>query len=307
MYSEKGTMIVTPQQTSSRPSLNVVDHGGNGPALLLLHGVTRNGRDWEPMLPVLRDSWRVMTLDQRGHGGSERVESYLVIDYVADVVRWLRDQYALPITVMGHSLGAMVAAAVAAEIPQLVVGAILEDPPFHTMGNRIAGTAWQAQFRGMREIAHRGGTLAEIADGLAEIPIPVVGGIKRLGELRDRRSLEWSAECLNQIDPEVLSPVIEGRWLDGYDVLKIISSIRCPALILQGDPSVGGTFADADAATVTSALPSCHHVRFLGCGHQIHRDRPTELFQALQRFRNELLQREPGFFVMAVESGWRGA
>jgi pimeloyl-ACP methyl ester carboxylesterase len=272
------------QHPSRQPLLTCVDHGGNGPALLLLHGVTRCGGDWEPLLPTLTSYWRVFTLDQRGHGSSERAESYLVTDYVADAVSWLRNQFALPITILGHSLGAMVAAAVAAELPQLVVGVVLEDPPFHTMGNRIAGSAWQAQFMGMRDIASRGGTLTEIANALAEIRIPVNGGFKRLGELRDRSSLEWSAACLSQLEPQVLSPIIEGRWLDGYNVTNILSSVCCPTLLLQGDPSCGGALTNMDAETAMTQMNSCRRVLFPGCGHQLHRDRPEELLLVLQDF-----------------------
>jgi pimeloyl-ACP methyl ester carboxylesterase len=179
----------------------------------------------------------------------------------------------------------MVAAAVAAELPHRVRGIVLEDPPFHTMGNRIAGSAWQTQFIGMREAARRGGTVTAIADALADIRIPVNGGgLKRLGELRDRSSLNWSAQCLSQIAPELLTPVIEGRWLDGYDVADILASIHCPTLLLQGDPTAGGALTDADAANAVAVLSSCQHVRFSGCGHQLHRDRPQEVLQALRQF-----------------------
>lgn len=278
-------MSLSLQQTNSQPSLQYIELGGEGPMLLLLHGVTRSGKDWEPLLPALTALGRVIALDQRGHGGSARGGSYLVTDYVDDVVRWMRDELAEPLIVIGHSLGAMVAAAVAAELPQLVRGIVLEDPPFHTMGNRIAGSVWHAQFIGMREAARRGGTVDAITDALTEIRIPVSGvEFKRLGEIRDRSSLKWSAHCLSQLDPEVLTPVIEGRWLEGYDVVNILASIGCPTLLLQGDPTAGGALIDADAASVVAALPSCQHVRFASCGHQLHRDRPQAVLQALQQF-----------------------
>lgn len=278
-------MSISPRKTNSKPSLQYIDHGGEGPTLLLLHGVTRCGKDWEPLLPGLTTTYRVIALDQRGHGGSERSDRYLVTDYVDDIVRWMRDEVVESLMLFGHSLGAMVAAAVAADLPHRVRGIILEDPPFHTMGNRIAGSAWQTQFIGMREAARRGGTVVAITDDLADIRIPVNdGGFKRLGELRDRSSLEWSAQCLSQIDPELLTPVIEGRWLDGYDVADILSSIRCPTLLLQGAPTSGGALIDADAASAVAALSSCQHIRFSGCGHQLHRDRPQEVLHALRQF-----------------------
>jgi pimeloyl-ACP methyl ester carboxylesterase len=271
------------RHSSGQPALRYAE-SGTGPTLLLLHGVTRCWRDWEPLLPSLTSLWRVIALDHRGHGGSARAVSYLVNNYVADVVRFVRDEVAAPLVILGHSLGAMVAAAVAAELPELVGGIVLEDPPFHTMGNRIAGSAWQAQFIGMREAARRGGTIEEITDALADIRIPVSGVFKRLGELRAHAALEWSAECLRQLDPEVLTPVIEGRWLDGSDFTEVLSRIRCPALLLQADPTAGGALTNADADAAVAALSSCQHIRFPEVGHQLHRDRQEAVLRVLQNF-----------------------
>ncbi len=257
---------------------------GAGPVLLMLHGVTRCGADWEPLLPDLAEDWKVIALDQRGHGTSPRAGSYLVTDYIADAVRFVREEIADPVVIFGHSLGAMVAAVVAAELPDRVRGIILEDPPFHTMGNRIAGSAWQAQFTGMREAARKRGSVEEITDALADIRLPASGGFKRLGDLRDRASLAWSAQCLSQLDPEVLTPVIEGRWLDGYDFPAALSCVRCPTLLLQADPSAGGALTDADAESLVSIVSDCKHVRFPGCGHNLHRDRPASVLRAFADF-----------------------
>ncbi|MDR3405792.1 MAG: alpha/beta hydrolase [Chthoniobacter sp.] len=258
---------------------------GSGPTLLLLHGVTRCGRDWQPLLPELARQWRVVALDQRGHGGSGRAASYLVKDYVADAVHFIREEVAVPVVIVGHSLGAMVAAAVAAELSLLVRAVVLEDPPFHTMGHRIPGTAWQAQFIGMQAAARRGGTIEQVTDALAGISLPRPdGGTRLLGEMRDRASLRWSAECLALLDPEVLTPVIAGRWLDGYDAAGISARIRCPVLLLQADPQTGGALIDEDAQLVLRSIAGCRHVSFLRTGHQIHRDQPDAMLQAVREF-----------------------
>lgn len=271
-----------------RPTVNLCRTTcGAGPQLLLLHGVTRWGEDWQPLLPALAEYWSAIALDQRGHGGSPRAASYLVADYVADAVRFVREEIDAPLVLFGHSLGAMVAAAVAAEVPDRVRAIILEDPPFHTMGNRIEGSAWQAQFIGMQEIARRGGSVEDMTDALAEIRLPSGdGGCHRLGDRRDRASLAWSAQGLTQLDPEVLTPIIEGRWLDGYDFPDVLSRVRCPAWLLQADPSAGGALTDADADAIVHAMAICHHVRFPGCAHQLHRDHPEKVLRVCALFGN---------------------
>ena len=255
----------------------------------MLHGVTRCGADWEPLLPNISAHWKVIALDQRGHGTSPRAGSYLVTDYIADVVRFVQEETSAPVVLFGHSLGAMVAAVVAAELPDRVRGIILEDPPFHTMGNRIAGSAWQAQFTGMREAARKRGSVEEISDALADIRLPASGGgFKRLGDLRDHASLAWSAQCLSQLDAEVLTPVIEGRWLDGYDFPEALSRVRCPTLLLQADPSAGGALTDADAESLNFIISTCQQVRFPGCGHNLHRDHPDSVLRAFADFAASL-------------------
>lgn len=113
------------------------------------------------------------------------------------------------------------------------------------------------------------------------VPIPA-GGFKRLGELRDRASLHWSAECLTHLDPEVLTPVIESRWLDGYDVAGIFARIHCPVLLLQADPTAGGVLTDDDTQLALRSIADCRWVRFPGTGHQIHRDRPDAAWCAVR-------------------------
>ena len=215
-------------------------------------------------------------------------------DYIEDAIRFVRDEISAPLVILGHSLGAMVASAVAAsavaaEVPQLVRGVVLEDPPFHTMGNRIEGLAWQALFSGMREAARRGGSVEELSTILADIRLPVSGGVfKRLCELRDRASLEWSAKCLTALDPEVLTPVIKGRWLDDYHFRDVLSRIHCPVLLLQADPAAGGALTDADSDAALATLPSVQHIQFIGASHQLHRERTSQMLDAMHRFTASL-------------------
>ena len=233
-------MIGMRRYFNGQPRLCFTDTGGNHPILLLLHGVTRCGDDWAPILQALSCTWRVVAIDHRGHGESAPADSYLVNDYVADAIHFVKEVIASPLTIMGHSLGAMVAAAVAAKLPELVRSIVLEDPPFHTMGNKIAGTPWQALFIGMREVALLHRNITESTDLLSDIQLPKSdGSFQRLGDVRDRASLTWNAQCLSKLDPEVLTPIIEGRWLDDYIVANLLPSIHCPTLLLQADPTAG--------------------------------------------------------------------
>jgi pimeloyl-ACP methyl ester carboxylesterase len=267
------------------PTLHYVEGPRAGPALLLLHGVTRNWRDWEPLLPELMREWHVFALDHRGHGRSGRAgDGYLVADYCHDAAAFVRATFSEPVTVAGHSLGAMVALSLAAECGPHISAVVLEDPPFHTMGRDIGATPYRAQFAGMQEAARRGGGVTAITGSLAETCLPSAQGPVRLGDVRDRASLEFSAECLTELDPEVLTPLIEARWLDGYEAAELWPRVACPALLLQGDPGAGGAFTDEDSFAARRAVATHQHRRFDGVGHQIHRTCPAEFLAALRAF-----------------------
>src|SRR6187549_958433 len=90
----------------------------SGPPLAMFHGVTRRWQSFLPIIPALATRWQIMAWDARGHGLSDRVTGYLVTDYVADAVEFVKRQFKVPGAIYGHSLGAMVALATAAAVPQ---------------------------------------------------------------------------------------------------------------------------------------------------------------------------------------------
>jgi pimeloyl-ACP methyl ester carboxylesterase len=272
--------------SKTRPRLSFVRKDvGSDVTFLLLHGVTRRALDWMPAFPALSGLGNLFACDFRGHGESEKATSYLVTDYADDVVAFLCAEIDSSVVIVGHSLGAMVAAAVAARLPERVRAVVLEDPPFETMGSGIIGTAWQHQFIGMQSVVQKAAEDAGIADRLADVSIPQTDGTsKKLGELRSKASLEWSAQCLQTVDPEVFTPLIQGRWLHGYDCWQILPAIRCPALLLQADPHSGGALTDADAVGSAAAMQRCRHVRLQGTGHQLHRDHLDVFLSCLNEF-----------------------
>jgi pimeloyl-ACP methyl ester carboxylesterase len=99
------------------------------PALLLLHGLSSNARVWE-RLALHLPGRRVVALDQRSHGRSDRsATGYSLQELVADAAHVVRELGLGRPLVAGHSWGAMVALGLAAGHPDLASGLVFVDGP----------------------------------------------------------------------------------------------------------------------------------------------------------------------------------
>lgn len=263
--------------TGAKYALNYAEGPPAGPPLILLHGVVRSWQDYLTMIPTLATRWHVHALDFRGHGRSGHADSYLVTDYVADVTKFIQARFDEPVVLYGHSLGGLVAAGAGAEDSagsRLVRALVLEDPPFTLMGERIGETFYLEMFQAYQGLARRRLAIEELARelGAVSIPKPPGAGPGRalLRELRDPTALRFTARGLARLDPEVLTPIIAGRWLERYDVPGTLARIAAPTLILQGNYALGGVLPDAEAADIAARIRRSTHVRMPEVGHQLH-------------------------------------
>jgi pimeloyl-ACP methyl ester carboxylesterase len=92
----------------------------SGPPVLLVHGIMGHSREWDAVTSALAIRHRVVAVDLPGHGESDRSDRYTAEGY-ADVLAALAVQEDLaPTTIIGHSLGAIVACVLAAARTDLV-------------------------------------------------------------------------------------------------------------------------------------------------------------------------------------------
>jgi pimeloyl-ACP methyl ester carboxylesterase len=101
--------------------------GRQGP-VLLVHGLTANCRCWEGLAAGLAGKYRLLAMDLRGRGLSDKPQSgYSEAHHVRDLEGLIQDLALPPLVLCGHSLGAYIALAFAARHPGRVRGLILMD------------------------------------------------------------------------------------------------------------------------------------------------------------------------------------
>ena len=246
--------------------LQALDFGGSRTGALLLHGLAGTAREWEDTAAWLTDTHRVVALDQRGHGRSERRPADVSrTAFVADAVAAIEQLGLAPAILIGQSLGGQTALLGAADRPDLVRGLVVAEAS--------PATADPAEAR-------------EVTELLSSWPVPFStreAAIEFFGG-DNLRARAWAAnleECdsglTRAFEVDVMAAALVAAADSCWDKW---AAIQAPGLVVRGE---NGELSAADAETMTSALPSAELVTVPG-GHDVHLDAPDAWRAAVEGF-----------------------
>ena len=108
-------------------TLSYVDAGGDCPVLIALHAHLMEAETFAPLAAVLAPDWRVIALDQRGHGHSDHAPSHARNDYLGDIAALYRHCGLDGAVLLGNSLGGANGYQFAARHPEMVRALVIED------------------------------------------------------------------------------------------------------------------------------------------------------------------------------------
>lgn len=244
-------------------------HGTEGhPQLVLIHGITESLHAWDPLLDDLSTDLHLLTVDLRGHGSSDVVGPYDPMSYAGDVIETMEATGFAGAAVVGHSLGGIVASAVAAAGG---AGRVLNiDQPMQLSGFKALLSGIEPLLRG--DEATFLATIDSVFDAMAA-PLPAAE-VARIGALRNARQ-----------------EVVVGTWaivlesteaeLDAT-VESLASTISVPYLALHGsDPGPGYE------AWLTGLVPTATLEVWADHGHYPHLIDPERFAARLRRFLTE--------------------
>jgi pimeloyl-ACP methyl ester carboxylesterase len=212
LSSEWATLI------SSRSFHYVTAGPEDAPALLFLHGFTDSWRSAELMIPRLQNHFRIFALDQRGHGESDSdFERFSIADFAHDAADFIESVIGRPVTLVGHSLGSLVAQRVAAHYQDLVSRLVLIGSADTSGGNP-----------GIIDLKH---ALAELGE---RIPAEFIRAIQESAIAQPVASerMEILARESLRVRPAVWHKVAAALSDDDQ---VFAGRIRTPTLILWGD------------------------------------------------------------------------
>jgi N-formylmaleamate deformylase len=243
-------------------ALHVLDYGGDGVPLVVLPGITSPAITMDFVARELTDLVRPIVVDVRGRGLSDSAKSYTLDDYADDTVAVL-DGLDRPL-LLGHSMGARIAAVVAARgVP--LRGTVLVDPPMSGPDRGPYPTSLDA-FLGQLEQARRGTDADEVARSWPRWP-------RREQELRAR----WLSSC----DAVAIAATHAG--FESEDFFTTWPRVPAPTVVLYGGASPVVTAAGAAEAAARN--PAARLVEVPGAGHMVFWDEP----EAARRLLREIL------------------
>ncbi len=115
---------------------------GTGRPIVLIHGLAGSSRWWRYTIPVLAKHFRIYAVNVIGFGGS-RGSAHFALNDAAEILGiWMRQWMATPVTLVGHSMGGLIAADLAATAPELVERLVLVNAAAVPIGRRYLSHAW---------------------------------------------------------------------------------------------------------------------------------------------------------------------
>lgn len=259
--------------------LNYLDWGGDGKPLILLHGLTGNAGSW---IPFVRDGlvssteYRILALDQRGHGDSDRSDDYSIGGFIADIAGFARYLGLEKFDLLGHSMGARHAMAFAGEYHELLDHLILVDfgPEMERSGAADVRTRTTTRPAGFN-------SLEQAADYL-ETTTPNRTREQLLEQAKWALRLNYANKYVWKHDPEI-------QWISGAFGLKEIPFIwgeiakaQCKTLIVRGETS--GILGKGVMQRMLDVMPNAKAVEIEGADHGVPQDQPERFWAAVNEF-----------------------
>lgn len=250
--------------------LHYEDHGHGAP-LLLVHGLGSSTRDWEYQIPVLSRHYRVLALDVRGHGRSDKPrEAYRIADFADDVAALLEHLRLDAVHLVGISMGGMIGFQLGVDRPQLlrsltIVNSAPEVKPRNLRERLEIAKRWTlSRLLGLETIARALGRLL--------FPRPDQAELRRKVEERwpqnDKRAYLASLDAII-----------------GWGVRERLANITCPTLVVAADRDY--TPVELKRAYVAE-MPDARLLVIQNSRHATPLDQPERFNRALLAFLAEV-------------------
>lgn len=249
-----------------------VEQHGHGRPLVMLHGLGSNIESMRPDIAALSPVRRVVALDSRGHGRSDRPAAYTLDDHVDDVLAVMDALELQTADVMGTSMGSYVAQGVATRAPERVSMLVLVVP-------KASGTTSSvARLIGEHAAELHGKTNDEILAFIGELMFAPTSG----PDLRAQREQAVQRDLALGLTQTPEQFQAASRALEGFDFRPDLPRVTADTLVVSGrhDP----LNPPYEGEVIAGLIPRARFVVLEGSGHLPSLEQPEELHAVIRGF-----------------------
>lgn len=234
------------------------------PVLVCVHGMTRNGRDFDSLAAMLENSWRVVCPDIAGRGRSDWLPSladYVYPQYLADMTALVARLDVDSVDWVGTSMGGLIGMALAAQANTPIRRLVLND---------IGPFIPKAFLTRLRDYVGKDPRFADV-DALEAYLRQVHAPFGPLTDGQWRHLAEHGARKMPDggfalaYDPAIARAAFTGDEPEDIEMWDIWDRIACPVLVLRGAAS--DLLLPETVASMRQRGPGCEAAEIAGCGH----------------------------------------
>ncbi len=240
---------------------------GDGQPLLFIHGIGSSLRDWENQVPVFSKKFKVITLDLRGHGQTDKPKGpYSISMFAEDIAELIKSLKVDPVHVVGISLGGAIGFHLAIDHPDITKSLVVV--------NMSASVPIK--------------TLKEKQMFFLRVLIVKMMGMRKMGEVLAKR-------LFIKPEQEELREKMTSRWaendkkaylsslktLKNWSVLERLHEIKCPTLLVSSDEDYTPLSAKEEC---TALIPNAKLVVIEDARHAVSVEKPEEFNTILMDF-----------------------
>jgi pimeloyl-ACP methyl ester carboxylesterase len=241
----------------------------SGTPVIMLHGITDSSVSFSPVMPLLDNKYRVYSLDQRGHGDSDRpVGGYAMEQFAADVLAFMDAMNLKQATLVGHSMGSIVAQHVAARAPERVTKLVLIGSAADVRNNTLRGLL--RDIEALKDTAPVPETFArdfQVSTAFNPLPADFLQAVVN-------ETMKVPVRVFREAMAEMLTPESQVE----------LKKIKTPTLILWGEKET--IFPRSEQDRLVSELRHSTLKIYPDTGHALHWERPERFAKDLQAFIN---------------------
>jgi pimeloyl-ACP methyl ester carboxylesterase len=255
------------------------------PVLVLLHAYTSHARSWDTFAAGMVDRFRVLALDQRGHGESEWASDYHELRLVSDLAAFVDALELETFSLVGFSIGGYAACAYALLYPRRVQRLVLAECFVEDPSEVHASTEGTEHIRALRSLPAEFSGAAETVSAQAAAayrplaPFAEEDELRRwmLGGLKPGQDDRWTL----RYDRVLRAPGPPGRLNAIADVFRArLASVTTPTLLVVGADSFHAESAERDAVL----NPGKRLAKIPQAGHWVPLDNPAGFVKAVRGF-----------------------